>query len=88
MILFQSVHSAVFRCLLVFFSHKAKTLVYPLALIFNLRRPKRGLEQSLTPPSYFFKITFLRVKQNQQDFTYSYLDKQQIAKRRKNSNTS
>ena len=48
------------------------------------RRPK-GFEQ---PPSYFFWIKFLRIKQNQQDFTYSYLDKQQIGKRSKISNTS
>ena len=29
---------------------------------------------------FFSGFTFLRVKQSQQDFTYSYLDKQQIGK--------
>ena len=33
-----------------------------------------------TPLVFIFWITFLRVKQNQPDFTYSYRDKQQIGK--------
>ena len=47
---------------------------------FNPRRPKVPTKTGATP-SCFFWITFLRVKQNQQDFTYSYLDKQQIEKK-------
>ena len=51
-----------------------------IELKINPRRPKEG---GLSNPLVFFWITFLRVKQNQQDFTYSYLDKQKIAKRSK-----
>ena len=47
----------------------------------NPRRPKGGGGGgSWSNTSCFFWITFLRVKQNQQDFIYSYLDKQQIGK--------
>ena len=53
-------------------------------LNFNLCRPKGGGVKQ--PPSCFLWITFLRVKQNQQDITYSYLDKEQIGKSSKISN--
>ena len=47
----------------------------------------RGVEQP-PPPSFLLWITFLRVKQNQQDITYSYRDKEQIGKSSKISNMS
>ena len=54
---------------------------------FNLRRPTGGRGWS-NPPHAFLWITFLRVKQNQQDIAYSHLDKEQIGKSSKISNMS
>ena len=55
----------------------------------NSKPPKTGdINFNPSGPLVFFWITFLRVKRNQHDFAYSYLDEQQIGKRGRSSNTS